>query len=56
MLVVKILEGLTKIKGLLPGLACSNKFGFGSRQGYVVLTAALSRNRFVVHHEDVTGV
>jgi len=37
-LVANILEGLTeglrlaKIKGLLPSLACSNEFGFGSRQ------------------------
>jgi len=39
LLVAKILKGFTKIKGLLPCLACGNEFGFGSRQrlGYVVL-------------------
>ena len=56
LLVAKILEDITRIKGLLPGLAGSNKFGFGSRQRYVVLTAILPRDRSDVHHEDVTGV
>ena len=44
------------IESLLPGLAGADKFGFGSRQRYIVLTAALPRNRSAVHHEDVTGV
>jgi len=42
-LVAKILEVVTKIKGLLPGLACSN-VGFGSRQIDIVWTAALPRD------------
>jgi len=54
--VAKILEGLTKIKGLLPGLACSNEFCFGSRQRDVVLRADLLRDRSTVHHEDRAGV
>jgi len=43
LLVTEIVEGLTKIKNLLPGLARSNEFGFGNRRRDVVLTSALPR-------------
>ena len=56
LLVAKILEGLTKIKDLLPGLACSTEFGFRRRQRDDARTEALPRDRLDVHHEDVADV
>jgi len=56
LLIAKIFEGFTKIESLLPGLAGGDQFGFGGRQGYMVLTATFPRNRSAIHHKNVASV
>jgi len=48
LLVAKILESLTKIKSLLPGLACRDKFGSERRQREIVLPRDKSTMRVSV--------